>query len=70
VSITFVGGDVLGDALVRRGVAELGIFTARHGYLATWELGALLSELAGHEVRVQSARDELRGFLLACADAV
>lgn len=47
-------------------VAELGIFTARYGYLATWELGGLLS---GHEVRVQSARDEFRGFLLACADA-
>lgn len=50
-------------------VAELGIFAARYGYLAIWELGALLSELAGHEVRVQSARDEFRGFLLACVDA-
>jgi hypothetical protein len=50
-------------------VAELGIFTARYGYLATWELGALLRELAGHEISVQSARDEFRGFLLACADA-
>jgi len=50
-------------------VAELGIFTARYGYLATWELDALLSELAGHEISVQSARDEFHGFLLACADA-
>lgn len=50
-------------------IAELGIFTARYGYLATWELGALLSELAGHEISVQSARAEFRGFLLACADA-
>jgi hypothetical protein len=58
-------------------VAELGIFTARYGYLATGELGALLSELAGHEISVQSAREEFRadcsgrvpGLLLACADA-
>jgi len=28
-------------------VAELGIFAARHGYLAIWELGDLLSELPG-----------------------
>jgi hypothetical protein len=33
-------------------VADLGIFTARYGYLATWELGALLRELAGHEISV------------------
>jgi hypothetical protein len=46
-----------------------GIFTARNGYLATWELGALLSELTGYEISVQSARDEFRGVLLACADA-
>jgi hypothetical protein len=48
-------------------IAELGIFTARYGYLATWELGGLLSELAGHEVRVQSARDEFRRLLLSFA---
>jgi hypothetical protein len=49
-------------------IAELGIFTARYGYLATWELATLLSELAGHPVTVQSARDEFWRFLLACAD--
>jgi hypothetical protein len=49
-------------------VAELGIFTARYGYLATWELGALLSDLAGHAISVQSARGEFRRFLLACTD--
>jgi hypothetical protein len=50
-------------------VAELGIFTARYGYLAAREPGALLSELAGHEISVQSARDEFRRFLLAYTDA-
>ena len=50
-------------------IAELGIFTVRYGYLGTWELGGLLSELAVYEISVQSARDEFRGFLLACADA-
>jgi hypothetical protein len=48
------------------GIAELGIFTARYGYLASRELGALLSERAGHEVRVQSALDEFRRLLLSC----
>jgi hypothetical protein len=50
-------------------VAELGIFTARYGYRATWEPGALLSELAMYEISVQSARDEFQGSLLACAEA-
>jgi hypothetical protein len=65
--------QVIGDALLDFDddyrVMELGIFTARYGYLASWELGAVLSELAGHEISVQSARDEFRGFPLACADA-
>jgi hypothetical protein len=46
-------------------VTELGIFSARYGYLATWELGPLLSELAGREVSVEPARDEFRCLLLA-----
>ncbi len=36
---------------------------------ATWppgKLGALLSELSGYVISVQSARDEFRGLLLAC----
>jgi hypothetical protein len=50
-------------------IADLGIFSARNGHLATWELGSLLSELAGHQVSVQAARDEFRRFLLANSDA-
>jgi hypothetical protein len=46
-------------------VTELAIFSARYAYLATWELGPLLSELAGREVRVESAQDEFRCLLLA-----
>jgi hypothetical protein len=34
----------------------------RLGYLATWELGALLSERAGYEISVQSARGESSGL--------
>jgi hypothetical protein len=43
----------------------LGIFSARYAYLATWELPALLSELAGHDVDLQVTRRRLRDLLLA-----
>ena len=46
-------------------LTELGIFNARYAYLATWSLGNLLSELAGHPVRLQSARQEFRQLLHA-----
>jgi hypothetical protein len=46
-------------------IAELGIFSARYGYLAVWELGPLLGELAGREVSVQAIRHEFRSLLLA-----
>jgi hypothetical protein len=48
-------------------IAELGIFNARYGYLAIWELGPLLRDLAGHEVSVHAAREDFRNLLLAKA---
>jgi hypothetical protein len=44
----------------------LGIFSARYSYLATWELPALLSELAGHNVDLRTVRGRFRDLLLAC----
>jgi hypothetical protein len=46
-------------------IDTLGIFTARYGYLATWELGDLLSELAGEQVSLRDARAEFRQLLVA-----
>src|SRR5216684_2640940 len=45
-------------------LAELGIFSARYAYLATWGLGAVLGELSGHQVILQSVRQEFRHLLL------
>ena len=45
---------------------ELGIFSARYAYLATWGLSALLEELAGGQVSLQATRMEFRELLLAC----
>ncbi len=47
---------------------ELGVFSARYAYLATWDLGALLEELAGGQVSLQATRQEFRQLLLACQD--
>lgn len=44
----------------------LGIFSARYAYLATWELPALLSELAGHDVDLRTARGRFRDLLRSC----
>lgn len=60
--------QVIGYALLDFGdeykLAELGIFSARYAYLATWGLGALLEELAGHQVSLRAARTEFRELLL------
>jgi hypothetical protein len=50
-------------------ITSLGIFSARYGYLSTWELDALLSELSGSQAGVAVARDEFRDLLLAGAKA-
>lgn len=44
----------------------LGIFSARYAYLATWELPALLSELAGHDVDLRTVRGRFRDLLQSC----
>jgi hypothetical protein len=47
---------------------ELGIFSARYAYLATWDLSALLEELAGGQVSLQATREEFREVLLTHQD--
>lgn len=42
----------------------LGIFSARYAHLARWGLPALLSELTGHEVDLQKARERFRACSL------
>lgn len=44
-------------------IDTLGLFSARFAKLATWPLGDLLNELAGHTVDVASVRDDFRGVL-------
>ncbi|HEX3961883.1 MAG TPA: hypothetical protein VHZ03_35530 [Trebonia sp.] len=45
-------------------LTELGIFSARYAYLATWDLATLLGELAGHQVSLQLTRQEFCHLLL------
>jgi hypothetical protein len=45
-------------------LTEVGIFSARYGYLATWGLASLLDELAARGVNLRSSRDEFRLLLL------
>jgi hypothetical protein len=45
------------------GINEVGIFSARYAYLATWDLVSLLSELAGHEVNLPTVRQQFRQLL-------
>lgn len=46
-------------------LTEVGIFAARYAYLATWNLGALLDELAGDHVDLPSVRREFHQLLRA-----
>jgi hypothetical protein len=46
-------------------LGSVGTFSARYGYLATWDVGALLDELAGCRVDLPSVRQEFRELLLA-----
>jgi hypothetical protein len=45
-------------------LGEVGTFSARYGYLTTWDIGVLLDELAGHHVSLPSVRNEFRQLLL------
>ena len=61
--------QVLGYALLdfddEYQLANVGTFSARYAYLATWDIGALFDELAGHHVTLPSIRQEFRQLLLA-----
>ena len=46
-------------------LTEAGIFSARYAYLATWDIGMLFDELAGHHVSLPFIRQEFRELLLA-----
>ena len=56
-------GYVLLDFDDRFRLTEVGVFGARYGHFATWELGSLLNTLAGRRVDLQTARAEFRDFL-------
>lgn len=47
-------------------ISSAGMFSARYGYLATWDIGALLDELADCHVDLPTVRQEFRQVLLAC----
>ncbi len=46
------------------GINSVGIFSARYAYLATWDLGGLLGELAGQPVSLATLRGQFRELLL------
>ena len=64
--------QVLGYALMdytdEFGITDVAVFAARYGYLATWNLEVLLSELAGMPVNVSELRTEFRELLEACQE--
>jgi hypothetical protein len=49
-------------------ITDVAVFAARYGYLAAWNLEALLSELAGKPVNVTGLRTEFRELLEACQE--
>ncbi len=59
-------GYALMDYTDEFGITDVAVFRARHAYLATWNLEALLSELAGRPVSVADVRAEFRELLEAC----
>jgi hypothetical protein len=46
-------------------ITDLGIFSARNAYLASWDLQTLLQELAGQVVSLPDTRNEFRQLLLS-----
>jgi hypothetical protein len=50
-------------------ISAVAVFSARYSYLATWELGDLLSHLAGHPVSLAAVRGQFRDLLLRHAPA-
>jgi hypothetical protein len=59
-------GYVLMDYIDEFAITDAALFSARYGYLAQWDLGTLLPQLAGRPVAVQALRAEFRQLLEAC----
>jgi len=59
-------GYVLMDYVDEFGITDVALFSARYGYLAQWNLDALLPQLAGRPVTVAPLRAEFRALLEAC----
>jgi hypothetical protein len=59
-------GYVFMDYVDEFAITDVALFSARYGYLAQWNLGALLPQLAGRPVTVAALRDEFRALLEAC----
>jgi hypothetical protein len=64
VDLFQVIGYVLLDFDDEFSIDTVGIFSARHAYLATWSLGSLLDELAGHPVSLAAARAQFQDLLV------
>ena len=59
-------GYVLMDYVDVFAVTDVALFSARYGYLAQWNLGTLLPQLAGRPVTTAMLRAEFRVLLEAC----
>lgn len=61
--------QLIGYALLDFGdvyqLSEFGIFSARYAYLATWDIGSSLAELAGCPIDLADIRQEFRQLLVA-----
>jgi hypothetical protein len=59
-------GYVLMDYADEFAVTDVALFSARYGYLAQWNLDALLPQLAGRPVTAAALRADFRALLEAC----
>lgn len=60
-------GYVLMDYTDDYAITDVALFSARYGYLAQWDLSALLAQLAGKPVTTAAVRAEFRALLFACS---
>lgn len=59
-------GYVFMDYVDEYAITEVALFSARYGYLAQWNLGMLLQQLAGGPVAAPALRAEFRALLETC----
>ena len=59
-------GYVLMDYVDEFAITDVALFSARYGYLAQWNLGTLLPQLAGRPVTTRALRSEFRELLETC----